>query len=55
MRVCHPRISIGFDKAYEAKRKPDDDSEPDDDLKAPYYRQHQTATGIERLLAVDSA
>jgi len=42
-----------FDKAYEAKRKRGDDSEPGDDPKAPYYRQHQIATGIERLLAVE--
>ena len=42
-----------FDKAYEAKRKQGDDSEPGDDPKAPYYRQHQIATGIERLLAVE--
>ena len=32
--------------AYEAKRKPRDDSEPGDDPKAPYYRLHQIATGI---------
>ena len=42
-----------FDKAYEAKRKLGDESEPGDDPKAPYYRQQQIATGIERLLAVE--
>jgi antirestriction protein len=42
-----------FDEAYEAKRKPGDDSEPGDDPRAPYYRQHQVETGIERLLAVE--
>jgi hypothetical protein len=42
-----------FDRAYEAKRKPGDDSEPGDDPRAPYYRQHQVVTGIERLLAVE--
>ena len=29
-----------FDKAYEAKRKPGDDSEPGDDPRAPYHREH---------------
>jgi hypothetical protein len=42
-----------FDMAYEKRRKHGDDSEPGDDVKAPYYRQHQIATGIERLLAVE--
>lgn len=27
--------------------------EPGDDLRAPYYRQHQIATGIERILAAE--
>lgn len=42
-----------FDKAYEANRQPGDDSEPGDDPRAPYYRQHQIATAIEKLLAVE--
>jgi DNA polymerase elongation subunit (family B) len=46
-------VARGFDKAYEARRKRDDDSEPGDDPKAPYYRQHQIATAVERLLAVE--
>src|SRR5580704_16322686 len=29
-----------FDKAYEAKRKPGDDSEPGDDPRAPYHGGH---------------
>jgi hypothetical protein len=40
-----------FDKDYEARRKPGDDSEPGDDPKAPYRREHCFATGVERLLA----
>ena len=40
-----------FDKAYEAKRKPGDDSEPGDDPRAPYHREHLFATKVERLLA----
>ena len=30
----------------------DKDAEPGDDPRAPYYRQHGIATGIERILAV---
>ena len=40
-----------FDIIYEANRKPDDDSEPGDHLGAPYYKQHQIATRVERFLA----
>ena len=29
------------------------DGEPGDDPKAPYYREHQWASGIERLLAAE--
>ena len=36
-----------FDLAFE------DDTEPGDDLSAPYYEQHQRACGYERLLAAD--
>lgn len=42
-----------FDKDYEANRKPGDDSEPGDDPKAPYRREHFFATSIERLLAAE--
>ena len=48
-----PEAVDRFDRAYEAKRKAGNDSEPGDDPKAPYYRQHQIATGIERLLAAE--
>lgn len=40
-----------FDMNYEANRKPDDESENGDHIEAPYYRQHQIATGNERILA----
>jgi hypothetical protein len=42
-----------FDMNFEATRKDGDDSEPGDDPKAPYYRQHQIATVIEKLLSVE--
>lgn len=41
-----------FDMEFEAARKIGDESEPGDDKRAPYYKQHQTATAIERLMAV---
>lgn len=40
-----------FDFAYEKARKPGDESEPGDDPRAPYARQHCIATGFERILA----
>lgn len=40
-----------FDEAYEAKRQEGDFTEPGDDKNAPYYAEHQFATGIERILA----
>jgi hypothetical protein len=40
-----------FDRAYEAKRKRGDDSEPGDDPEAPYHKEHVHAEKIERLLA----
>jgi hypothetical protein len=42
-----------FDKQYEADRRPGDVSEPGDSKSAPYYKQHQIATAIEKLLAVE--
>jgi hypothetical protein len=42
-----------FDRAYEAKRKPGDDSELGDDPRAPYHKQHVFAEKIERLLATE--
>lgn len=40
-----------FDMNFEANRKPDDESEPGDQLTAPYNRQHRLATAIETVLA----
>ena len=40
-----------FDMDYEKNRKPGDHSEPGDDLRAPYRRQHFVATNIERQIA----
>lgn len=50
-----------FDKDFESKRcRGDSDlsmnpcEEPGDDPSAPYYKQHQFATGIERILAAEA-
>lgn len=40
-----------FDMEYEKNRKEGDESEPGDDLRAPYYHEHQIATKIEKDLA----
>lgn len=48
-----PEAVDRFDRAYEAKRKPGDDSEPGDDPRAPYHKQHVLAEKIERLLAAE--
>src|ERR1700683_2097759 len=42
-----------FDFAYEAARKEGDESEPGDSIDCPVYKQHQFATGIERILAAE--
>lgn len=41
-----------FDREFEKNRIPGDDSEPGDDLKAPYREGHQLATMIERATAL---
>ncbi len=38
-----------FDMQFEENRV--DDSEPGDDPKAPYYKEHQFATRVEKMLA----
>jgi hypothetical protein len=48
-----PKAVDRFDKAYEANRKPGDDSEPGDDPRAPYHKQHVFAENVERLLAAE--
>jgi hypothetical protein len=40
-----------FDTQYETNRPEGDFSEPGDDPKAPYFREHQFATKLERLMA----
>lgn len=45
-RITNETIDA-FDLAYRGDR------EPGDDTNAPYYTQHQIATGIERILAAD--
>ncbi len=40
-----------FDFAFEAGRMPGDTTEPGDDVNAPYFKEHQVATIIERLVA----
>ena len=45
------RAVDAFDRHYEAHRKAGDQSEPGDDPRAPYHRQHVAATKIERELA----
>jgi hypothetical protein len=48
-----PKAVDRFDKAYEANCKPGDDSEPGDDPRAPYHKQHVFAEKVERLLAAE--
>lgn len=40
-----------FDLGYEAKRAEGDASEPGDSQDAPYYKEHQFANKIEKMLA----
>lgn len=53
--VKHRGINISdidkFDKSFEKKRKKGNTDEPGDDKKAPYFKEHQFATKIERMLA----
>lgn len=41
-----------FDVDFEKYRHPDNVDEPGDSKAAPYYKQHQIATAVERILAV---
>lgn len=41
----------GFDVEYEKKRKNGDDTEPGEDIFAPYHKQHMFAEKIEMLMA----
>jgi len=40
-----------FDIAFEAVRAPENKDEPGNDPLAPYYKEHQFATKVERILA----
>lgn len=40
-----------FDMDFEKSRRVGDESEPGDDVRAPYYSEHQFAKSIERQLA----
>ena len=42
-----------FDMAFEDARSMGNTTEPGDMIAAPYYRQHQIATGIEKMLAAE--
>jgi hypothetical protein len=42
-----------FDKNFESKRLSGDISEPGDDKRAPYRKEHFFATTVERLLAAE--
>lgn len=42
-----------FDMQFEKVRKPRNTDEPGDSLAAPYYREHQIATCLERILALE--
>lgn len=40
-----------FDKEYERKRQKGDDTEPGEDIYAPYHKQHMFAEKVEKLMA----
>ena len=42
-----------FDMAFERRRKPGNFDEPGDDINAPYFKEHQLATAIEKRLALE--
>ncbi len=42
-----------FDFKFEAARRPGNTDEPGDNPECPVYREHQIATAVERLLAVE--
>lgn len=42
-----------FDLEYEGRRREGDNSEPGDDSRAPYHREHVFATIIERAVAAE--
>lgn len=44
-------VVTAFDRAFETRREPGNDSEPGDSLNAPYRHEHEFATLIERCMA----
>src|SRR5258708_3808471 len=50
-RGIKPRDVDLFDMAFESRRKEGNTDEPGDHLDAPYFREHQFSTKIEKLLA----
>jgi len=42
-----------FDEEYEKNRKEGDESEPGDDVNAPYKKEHFFSTNVERLMAAE--
>lgn len=50
-RKIDPKAVDLFDMRFESQRAPGDTGEPGDDPQAPYFREHQFATKIERMLA----
>src|SRR5882672_405040 len=51
-QACVSQTAVDeFDMDYEKNRQPGDESEPGDDPRSPYRKQHFVATTIERQLA----
>lgn len=50
-RGVAPKDVDAFDMAFEARRVKGNEEEPGDDPQAPYHREHQFATKIEKLVA----
>ena len=50
-RKISDEVVTDFDKEYEARRPEGDTSEPGNDLRAPYHKEHVFATYMERFMA----
>lgn len=42
-----------YDTALERRRKPGNTDEPGDNIEAPYFKEHQLATAIEKRIALE--
>ena len=42
-----------YDMAFERRRKPGNTNEPGDNVEAPYFKEHQLATAIEKRMALE--